>query len=104
MSYRPYMESGALRQMQGLPEPAFDTIVTLLARICDDRSAATAGRGRWRLRVHRIRGDRFLEPAHVQVGSRVHDPDGLLAAVPAVRVDEQLDVAADDDAGLPHAV
>ena len=36
MSYRPYLESGALRQMHGLPEQAFDMLVTLLARICDD--------------------------------------------------------------------
>jgi hypothetical protein len=54
--------------------------------------------------VEIVGGDRFLEPAHVQVGGRVHDPDGLLAAVPAVRVDEQLDVIADDGPGLPHAV
>ena len=36
MSYRPFLESGALRQMQGLPEQAFDMLVSLLARICDD--------------------------------------------------------------------
>ena len=36
MSYRPYLESGALRQMDGLPEQGFDMLVTLLARICDD--------------------------------------------------------------------
>ncbi len=36
MSYRPYLESAALRQMYGLPEQAFDLLVTLLARICDD--------------------------------------------------------------------
>lgn len=36
MSYRPYLEAGALRQMNGLPEQAFDVLVTLLARICDD--------------------------------------------------------------------
>ena len=36
MSYRPYLESGVLGQMQGLPEQAFDMLVTLLARICDD--------------------------------------------------------------------
>jgi len=36
VSYRPYLESGALRQMHGLPEQAFDMLVTLLARICDD--------------------------------------------------------------------
>ena len=35
MSYRPYLESGALRQMHGLPEQGFDMLVTLLARICD---------------------------------------------------------------------
>jgi hypothetical protein len=36
VNYRPYLESGALRQMHGLPEQAFDMLVTLLARICDD--------------------------------------------------------------------
>jgi hypothetical protein len=36
VSYRPYLESGALRQMHGLPERGFDMLVTLLARICDD--------------------------------------------------------------------
>lgn len=36
MNYRPYLESGALRQMHDLPEQAFDMLVTLLARICDD--------------------------------------------------------------------
>ncbi len=36
MSYRPHLEPGALRQMHGLPEQAFDMLVTLLARICDD--------------------------------------------------------------------
>jgi hypothetical protein len=36
VSYRPFLESGALRQMHGLPEQAFDMLVTLLARICDD--------------------------------------------------------------------
>ncbi len=36
MSYGPYLESGALRQMYGLPEQAFDILVTLLVRICDD--------------------------------------------------------------------
>jgi hypothetical protein len=36
VSYRPYLESGALWHMYGLPEHAFDMLVTLLARICDD--------------------------------------------------------------------
>jgi len=36
VKYRPYLESGALRQMHGLPEHDFDMLVTLLARICDD--------------------------------------------------------------------
>jgi hypothetical protein len=36
VSYRPHLESGALRQMHGLPDPAFEMLVTLLARICDD--------------------------------------------------------------------
>ncbi len=36
MSYRPYLEPGALGQMDALPEQAFDMLVRLLARICDD--------------------------------------------------------------------
>lgn len=36
MSYRPYLEPRALRQMRGLPEQAFDMLATLLARICED--------------------------------------------------------------------
>jgi hypothetical protein len=36
VSYRPHLESGALRQMHGLPEHALDMLVTLLTRICDD--------------------------------------------------------------------
>ena len=36
MSCRPYLESGALRQMRGFPDQAFDMLVTLPARICDD--------------------------------------------------------------------
>jgi hypothetical protein len=36
VSYRPHLESGALLQMHGLPEQAFDMLVRLLARICDD--------------------------------------------------------------------
>jgi len=36
VSYRPYLEPGALRQMHGLPGQALDMLVTLLARICDD--------------------------------------------------------------------
>ena len=36
MSYRPYLESSALRQMHGLPDQAFDMLVTLVARIGDD--------------------------------------------------------------------
>jgi hypothetical protein len=39
VSYRPYLESGALRQMHGLPEQAFDMLVTLLARICERADA-----------------------------------------------------------------
>lgn len=36
MSYRPYLEPSALRQMSGLPEQAFDMLVTLIARICEN--------------------------------------------------------------------
>jgi len=31
VSYRPYLESGALGQMHGLPEQAFEMLVTLLS-------------------------------------------------------------------------
>jgi hypothetical protein len=36
VSYWPHLESGALRQLYGLPDRAFEMFVTLLARICDD--------------------------------------------------------------------
>ena len=36
MSWRPWLEDRALRQMQGLPSEAFDMLVRTLARICDD--------------------------------------------------------------------
>jgi len=36
VNYWPHLESGALREMHGLPGQAFDMLVTLLARICDD--------------------------------------------------------------------
>jgi hypothetical protein len=36
VNWRPWLEDGALRQMQGLPSEAFDMLVRTLARICDD--------------------------------------------------------------------
>ena len=36
MSWRPWLEDRALRQMPGLPPEAFDMLVRTLARICDD--------------------------------------------------------------------
>ena len=36
MSWQPWLEDHALRQMQGLPSEAFDMLVRTLARICDD--------------------------------------------------------------------
>jgi hypothetical protein len=36
LTWRPWLESHALRQMQGLPFEAFDMLVRTLARICDD--------------------------------------------------------------------
>ena len=36
MSWRPWLEDRALRQMQGLPTEAFDILVQTLVRICDD--------------------------------------------------------------------
>ena len=36
MTWRPWLEDGVLRQMQGLPPEAFDMLVRTLARICDD--------------------------------------------------------------------
>ena len=36
MSWRPWLEDRALRQMQGLPSEAIDMLVRTLARICDD--------------------------------------------------------------------
>ena len=36
MTWRPWLEDRALRQMHGLPPEAFDMLVWVLARICDD--------------------------------------------------------------------
>lgn len=36
MSYRPWLEERALRQMSGLPPGALDVLVRTLIRICDD--------------------------------------------------------------------
>jgi hypothetical protein len=36
VTWRPWLEDRALRQMQGLPSEAFDMLVRSLARICDD--------------------------------------------------------------------
>jgi len=36
VTWRPWLEDRALRQMQGLPSEAFDMLVRTLARICYD--------------------------------------------------------------------
>jgi hypothetical protein len=36
VSWRPWLEDRALRQMRGLPSAAVDTLVQTLVRICDD--------------------------------------------------------------------
>jgi hypothetical protein len=36
VSYRPHLEKRVLRQMRGLPDDAFDTLVRILARVCAD--------------------------------------------------------------------
>ena len=36
MSYRPWLEERALRQMRGLPAEALDVLVRVLARIWED--------------------------------------------------------------------
>jgi hypothetical protein len=36
VSYRPQLEARVLRQMRGLPDDAFDTLVRVLARVCAD--------------------------------------------------------------------
>ena len=36
MSWQPWLEDRALRQMQGLPSEAVDMLVRTSARICDD--------------------------------------------------------------------
>jgi hypothetical protein len=38
VSWRPWFEDRALRQMRGLPAEAFDMLVQTLARTCDDPS------------------------------------------------------------------
>jgi len=54
VSYRPWLEESALRQMAGLPDEAFDTLVRLMSWICDDRydrllSVAVTDDGRERM-------------------------------------------------------
>ena len=36
MSYRPWLDGEALRQMGGLPPDALDVLVRTMARICED--------------------------------------------------------------------
>jgi hypothetical protein len=36
VSYRPWLEEQALRQMSGLPDEALDTLTRAMARICED--------------------------------------------------------------------
>jgi hypothetical protein len=36
VSYRPWLEASALRQMGGLPDEALDVLVERMARICLD--------------------------------------------------------------------
>ena len=36
MSYRPWLEEQALRQMGGLPPEALDVLIRAVARICED--------------------------------------------------------------------
>lgn len=36
MSYRPWLQEQALRQMHGLPDEALDTLTRAMARICED--------------------------------------------------------------------
>jgi hypothetical protein len=34
--YRPWLDAGVLRQMDGFPDGALDTLTRLLGRICED--------------------------------------------------------------------
>jgi hypothetical protein len=36
VTFRPHLEQPVLRQMTGLPDDAFDLLVRILARICQD--------------------------------------------------------------------
>ena len=53
--------------------------------------------------VEVVGGDRLLEPGHAQLGESLGHGQGLLAAVGAVGVDEQLGVGPDRLAGGPDA-
>jgi hypothetical protein len=50
VSYRPALEESVLQQMRGLPSEAFDMLVRLLVRVCDDPYdrlfSAPAGEGK----------------------------------------------------------
>ena len=73
MSYRPHLETRVLRQMQGLPDDAFDTLVRILARVCADPydrllSVPVTKDGRERMaelerfRIHHVHGGRGSWP------------------------------------------
>jgi len=44
VSYRPWLDGEALRQMGGLPPEALDFLARTMARICEDPSAAWSRR------------------------------------------------------------
>lgn len=74
MTYRPRLEIDVLRQMQGLPEDAFDTLVAVVARICEDpydRMVSMPVTADGRVRMAELGDFGFIEFS-------IDEPDGLV--------------------------
>ncbi|MGO9082639.1 MAG: hypothetical protein ACLQDY_27035 [Streptosporangiaceae bacterium] len=64
MTYRAWLTERALGQISGLPAPAFDTLIAVLARVCEDPYdpvfSVPAGSGGPRRRVAELAGAGFI--------------------------------------------
>lgn len=64
MTYRPRLEIEVLRQMRGLPDEAFDTLVRVVARICEDpydRMVSMSAMAGSRVRMAELGDSGFIE-------------------------------------------
>ena len=74
MTYRPRLEIDVLRQMRGLPDEAFDTLVGVVASICEDpydRMASMPVTADGRVRMAELGDSGFIE-------FTVEEPAGLV--------------------------